>query len=91
MNTTTTTDLEHAFGARRRSGLQNASFHNGLHHAFVVTERQAQIGKRQIAAGRRHEVLAAHRGQRFEHAAVQHVPGTHLLLDHVVPCEFDIQ
>jgi len=55
-----------------------------------VAERQFEIGESEVLACVGDEILAPDRGNRFEHARVEHVPGTHLLFDHVAPSQFDI-
>jgi hypothetical protein len=40
----------------------------------------------QVARRGRDEVFAPHLEQQIEHLGIQHVPGTHLLLDHVDAC-----
>ena len=85
------TDFEYTLGFRGRHRLQYASFDYRLHHHLAMPERQLEIGERKIAAGGRHKVFAPDCGQRFEHARIQHVPGTHLLFDHVAASEFDIE
>jgi hypothetical protein len=50
----------------------------------LAPERQRQVGEGELAVHHRHEVLATHLAEHVEHAAVQHLPGADLLLDHRV-------
>jgi hypothetical protein len=70
--------------------LQDATFDLRCEHRLPVTDRHVHVGKREIAVFRRDEGFARHPGHRVEHAQVEHVPGAHLLLDHLAPCELDI-
>ena len=63
---------------------------DGLHHHFAVLERQRQVGEGQLAMARRHEVFATHGHQGFEHARVEHFPGSNLLFDHRESCLLEV-
>ena len=77
--------LQHArFHARRQHDLA------GGHGLFAGLERNFQVGERQRAVRRRHEVFAPHGRQQVQHVGIQHVPGTDLLLDHVEAGLFDV-
>ena len=55
----------------------------GLSINFAMADRNRQVGIGERAVGLGHERLARHLRQDVEHAHVEHVPGTDLLLDHV--------
>jgi hypothetical protein len=76
-------DLEHAIALPQHELLQHARFHLRRPHPVAVPERQFEIGQRERPISLRHEVLAVHGKEQVEHARVEHVPGTDLLLDHV--------
>jgi hypothetical protein len=48
------------------------------------------VGEREVAIIRRHERLARNPFHRVEDAQVEHVPGSHLLFDHLATCGLDI-
>jgi hypothetical protein len=58
---------------------------------LTTAKRYLEIGEREIAVSRRHELLALDRRQQVQHVRIQHVPGTHLLLDHVEACALDVK
>jgi len=74
-----------------RRCLQQASFEHGLEHDLAMAKRQLHVGEGEALQRLGHEVLAPHRAERAEHALVEHVPGAHLLFDHVVAREFDVE
>jgi len=60
------------------------TFDHWLEHQFAMADRNRQVGVGERAVGLGHERLARHLRQDVEHAHVEHVPGTDLLLDHVL-------
>ena len=76
-------DLEHAVGLVHVELLQHARLELGLPHALAFAERDLQVGERERAVLRRHELLARHDVEQVEHVLVEHLPGADLLLDHI--------
>jgi hypothetical protein len=50
---------------------------------LAVGQRNFDVGESEVAMLVRHEALARHSTQHVEHALVEHLPGAHLLLDHL--------
>ena len=82
-------DLEHALAAHRHERLQRAAFDRRFQHGLAMADRDRRIRERDAAVGLGHEVLARHGGERVEHARFQHVPGAHLLFDHLPAGSFN--
>ncbi len=76
--------------ASRSSACNMTAFDGRLHHRFAVADRQRHVGERERAVARRHEILAPHGSEHVEHARIEHFPGSHLVLDHVLPCDLGV-
>ena len=49
-----------------------------------MRQRHFDIGEREETLGLGDEVLTGHAAEYCQHALIQHVPGAHLLLDHLL-------
>ena len=88
-------DLEHTLVRLDSELLQDARLHFGCPHelpAIPFTDAQwsLHVGERERAVGRRYELFALDDEQQIEHRLVEHVPGSHLLLNHVEARLFDV-
>ena len=70
--------------------LQDPSVDLRGEHRLALGERNRCVGEGEFAVGGGHEALARHARQRIQHARVEHVPGAHLLVDHLLAGGFDV-
>src|SRR5690606_37650336 len=59
-------------------------------HDFAVAERDGDLGECEVPVRGRDETLAPQLRQDIEHARVEHIRRTHLVLDHVETGQFDV-
>ena len=71
-----------AFGDLER--LQDAPVHFRRQHRLTVRERNRGVGERDVAVTQRRKLLPLHLQHRLQDAFVEHVPGSDLLLDHLL-------
>src|SRR5688572_16329458 len=71
-----------AFGDLER--LQDASMHFRRQHRLAVRERNRGVRERDVAVTQRRKLLPLHLEHRLQDAFVEHVPGSDLLLDHLL-------
>ena len=83
-------DFEDRVGCLDIQHLQQAPFRLGRHHDLVVAQGDIDVGKGEGAVFFRHEIFTGCRAHHIQHSLVEHVPGTHLLLDHIEAGLFDI-
>ena len=76
-------DFERAVAALERERLQQPPDDARTQHVLSAGQRHFGIREGEKALFDRDEPLARHVAQQPEHAFVEHVPGTHLLLDHL--------
>ena len=82
-------DLERRLVAPDLQRLQDPAGDLRREHLLAVWERNRRVGERQLVVCLRNETLARHPSQHLEHALVEHVPGAHLLVDHLFAGGFD--
>jgi hypothetical protein len=59
-------------------------------HGLPLRQRNRSVGERDLAQRRRRELLATHLAHGRQHSLVEHLPGMHLLFDHLLTGDLDI-
>src|SRR5487761_401512 len=79
-------DLEHPLAAPEREGLKESADDAGPQHVLAARQWNLHVREGQEAVLRRDECLPRHLAQNLERPRVEHVPRTHLLLNHLLAC-----
>src|SRR6185437_2895053 len=79
-------DFEHPLAAGARERLEYSADHARPQHVLAARQRDLHVCEGKEAMLRGNESIPRHLAQYLEHPCIEHVPGTHLLLDHLFAC-----
>ena len=83
-------DFERHVGGFELQRLQDPAVYLGRQHRLSMGQRNRRVGERHVARLRRNVILALNVPHGGQNAFVEHVPGMHLLFDHLLAGDFDV-